>query len=292
MVANTISQFFEGVHPRFLNCIVLEEYADLDYDPRKNPPERFYSRNKTLTREGERFLFVSYNWLKYQLGDLKRSLIEGDYVERYSYFRRKVGELDDVLDEIRKYEERLVNSNIPLVNFMINHLPSTTLERILKASHDAADLFSECCISLLSSIEEFDIRKGYKFSTFASRGAILTLKTIANRIRTKKRENPYRHIGSSREDSNQNNLLENLAYQKRERDKEKVEVDLPQALEHLSDDEKAVISLRYGLGGSSEHQFEQIGVLLGHGSTKSSRQVIARRINQRALNKLREIVTN
>ncbi len=291
MIAESISQFFKGVHPRFLNCVALEEFADSDYDPRKNPPERIYAKKRTLTKEGERFIFVSYNWLKYQLGDLKRSLVDGDYVEKYGYFRRKVGELDDVLDEVRRYEEKLVKSNIPLVNLIIKHLPSTTLERILKASHDVADLFSECCISLLRSIEEFDVTKGYKFSTYASRGASLTLKTINNRIQTKKRENPYRKSDSSREDLSQDVFLSNIGYKRRSTE-EREEVDLSEALEDLSDEEKAVIFWRYGLNGSPNYQFEQIGAWLGHGNTKNSRQVIARRINQRALSKLKDKITS
>lgn len=151
---------------------------------------------------------------------------------------------------------------------------------------DMEDLISIGTIGLIKAIDSFDSGKG-KLSTYASRcidNELLML--LRAKKKTSREVSLYEPIGTDRE-GNEINLLD-VIEQEQTDVVERMEVeDRLRRLtgligERLTDREREIITLRYGLSGGREITQREIGHKLG-----ISRSYVSR-IEKRALEKLKE----
>lgn len=151
---------------------------------------------------------------------------------------------------------------------------------------DMEDLISIGTIGLIKAIDSFDAGKG-KLSTYASRcidNELLML--LRAKKKTSREVSLYEPIGMDRE-GNEINLLDVIEQEQTDVvDRMEVEDRLKRLKgligERLTDREREIITLRYGLCGGSEITQREIGHRLG-----ISRSYVSR-IEKRALEKLRE----
>lgn len=151
---------------------------------------------------------------------------------------------------------------------------------------DMEDLISIGTIGLIKAIDSFDAGKG-KLSTYASRcidNELLML--LRAKKKTSREVSLYEPIGTDRE-GNEINLLDVIEQEQTDVvDRMEVEDRLRRLTgligERLTDREREIITLRYGLLGGHEITQREIGHKLG-----ISRSYVSR-IEKRALEKLRE----
>jgi len=151
---------------------------------------------------------------------------------------------------------------------------------------DMEDLISIGTIGLIKAIDSFDAGKG-KLSTYASRcidNELLML--LRAKKKTSREVSLYEPIGTDRE-GNEINLLDVIEQEQTDVvDRMEVEDRLRRLTgligERLTDREREIITLRYGLLGGREITQREIGHKLG-----ISRSYVSR-IEKRALEKLRE----
>ncbi|MCX4340756.1 MAG: RNA polymerase sporulation sigma factor SigK [Lachnospiraceae bacterium] len=151
---------------------------------------------------------------------------------------------------------------------------------------DMEDLISIGTIGLIKAIDSFDAGKG-KLSTYASRcidNELLML--LRAKKKTSREISLYEPIGTDRE-GNEINLLDVIEQEQTDVvDRMEVQDRLARLKgligERLTDREREIITLRYGLGGRREITQREIGHRLG-----ISRSYVSR-IEKRALEKLRE----
>lgn len=152
---------------------------------------------------------------------------------------------------------------------------------------DADDLISIGTIGLIKAIDTFDMEKGIRLATYASRCIDNELLMM---LRSNKKQSKevylYEPIGADKE-GNEINLLDII---------ESTDVDIVEGLEFqenvkrlyqyvkrfLTDREQEIIELRYGLGNTEEVTQREIADKLG-----ISRSYVSR-IEKKALGKLRE----
>ena len=181
-------------------------------------------------------------------------------------------------EERKEAKEILVEHNLRLVAHIA--------KKYQNVDEDMEDLISIGTIGLIKAIDSFDAGKG-KLSTYASRcidNELLML--LRAKKKTSREVSLYDPIGTDRE-GNEINLLDIIEQEQVDViDRMEVEERLGRLSglirERLSERERAIIMLRYGL--SSEHEITQreIGRRLG-----ISRSYVSR-IEKKALEKLKE----
>ena len=181
-------------------------------------------------------------------------------------------------EERNEAKEILVEHNLRLVAHIA--------KKYQNVDEDMEDLISIGTIGLIKAIDSFDAGKG-KLSTYASRcidNELLML--LRAKKKTSREVSLYDPIGTDRE-GNEINLLDIIEQEQVDViDRMEVEERLGRLSglirERLSERERAIIMLRYGL--SSEHEITQreIGRRLG-----ISRSYVSR-IEKKALEKLKE----
>ena len=152
---------------------------------------------------------------------------------------------------------------------------------------DAEDLISIGTIGLMKAIDTYDMTKGRKLATYASRCVENELLMYFRQKRKRSREvSLYDPIGVDKE-GNEISLLDIIESEERDLIEEMDLLDNTKALyalvgEVLTDRERQIICQRYGIGGAEEVTQRQIGEQMG-----ISRSYVSR-IEKRALEKLRK----
>ena len=174
--------------------------------------------------------------------------------------------------------EGLVRVNMPLVLAMAKRT------RITGA--DFSDLVSEGSLALLRSVDKFDCRRGYKFSTYACRSILKSFSRVAART--------ARHRG--RFPAEFDPALEKSDFLEQKRSSvegdciAEIRTILGDNLAKLSEVERQVIRARFALDEPSNGQtpkgktLEEVGALIG--VTKER----VRQIQNKALDKLRNVL--
>ena len=181
-------------------------------------------------------------------------------------------------EERKEAKEILVEHNLRLVAHIA--------KKYQNVDEDMEDLISIGTIGLIKAIDSFDAGKG-KLSTYASRcidNELLML--LRAKKKTSREVSLYDPIGTDRE-GNEINLLDIIEQEQVDViDRMEVEDRLRRLSglihERLSEREKAIIMLRYGLFSEREITQREIGHRLG-----ISRSYVSR-IEKRALEKLKE----
>ena len=178
--------------------------------------------------------------------------------------------------EAKEAKEILIKKNLRLVAHVV--------KKYQNVDEDQEDLISIGCIGLIKAIDTFDVNRG-RLATYACRcidNEILMM--LRNKKKTSREVSLYEPIGQDKE-GNEIHLLDILEQEQRDIVEELAFQNIRQRLfenmqKCLTEREKQILILRYGLSGLHEMTQNEIGEVLG-----ISRSYVSR-IEKKALQKL------
>lgn len=196
--------------------------------------------------------------------------------------------------EEREYLERYKNGDLEAREILINRnmrLVAHIIKKYQGADYESEDLLSVGTIGLIKAVNTFNPNKGSRLGTYAAKcveNEILMLFRAGKKY--SKEVSIYEPIGTDK-DGETVNLLDVLETDGKEAlDQVILKQDIRQLYEayqeYLSDMEKTVIRLRYGLFGAKEYTQREIAGILG-----ISRSYVSR-IEKKAIEKLRNVFCN
>ncbi len=216
-----------------------------------------------LTREQESVLFMRYNYARYRLAGLMRA-----QRRRFSHARGR-----RALSWYRRAMENrsaLASANMPLVVAMAKRTHINSVE--------FGELISEGNMALLRAVENFDVTRGFKFSTYACRAILKSFGRLATSV-GKYRQHFPTEFDPALEQSDE--------VERRHRDQRELALeDLRRVLEHnaasLTRVEQAVLSARFALAGRDRPRtLEEVGQMVGLSKER------VRQVQIRSLSKIR-----
>lgn len=181
-------------------------------------------------------------------------------------------------EEAKRAKEILIERNLRLVAHIA--------KKYQNADEDMEDLISIGCIGLIKAIDTFDGKKG-RLATYACRcidNELLML--LRGKKKTSREVSLFEPIGQDKE-GNEIHLVDVIEQQQPDiiesmELSENIKKLFKLLDEVLTDREREIITLRYGLSGAHEATQSQIGARLG-----ISRSYVSR-IEKKALQKLRD----
>lgn len=236
-------------------------------------PSRYSTNGSVrLTAEQERILFLRFNFVRYQLAQLRDKLVGKKLTAA------KVRDLLNLYRRVEMLREQIAQTNLALVLAMA--------KRSRQMDIDFGEMVSEGNMALLRAIEKFDAGRGFKFSTYACRAIIKSFS------RSGQKATRYRQMFPAEFDPS----IEQSDYMERKREQEEDDcVDeirniLTENRAELSPIEHDVIGYRFGFEPEEEQEeaeakpmtLEQVGQIIG--VTKER----VRQIQNKALKKIRE----
>jgi len=251
-----------GADAKSINVPRWRHFSQLP-DENWHPP----AARSSLTPDDQAYLFLRYNYAKYRLSELLADEPNGDGAARVkemvAWYRRVLDGRSD-----------LVEANMALVVAMAKR---TRIPNV-----DFEDLISEGSLALLRSIETYDLRRGFKLSTYACRSILKSF----NRLATK--TGRYRQRFAVEFDPD----LERSDYDERKHEiqRDNTVDDLREILARnrakLSDMELAVVMERFAIGLEGKGRtLRDVGQLVGVTAER------VRQIQQFALLKLRRAMS-
>lgn len=206
------------------------------------------------------------------MNTFQKPLTSEEEAEYIRLLREGIGE------ESRKAKEILIERNLRLVAHIA--------KKYQNVDEDMEDLISIGCIGLIKAVDTFDAGKG-RLATYACRcidNELLML--LRGKKKISREVSLFEPIGQDRE-GNEIHLMDVIEQQQpdivdRMETVNHIRLLLKLIDECLTDREREILILRYGLGGMPEATQSEIGVKLG-----ISRSYVSR-IEKRALLKLRE----
>jgi RNA polymerase primary sigma factor len=216
-----------------------------------------------LSREQEAHLFRKMNYLKCRANRLDEQLDKGNpnAVD--------LEELERLQTEARDVKNRIVETNLPLVLFVV--------KKYRKARQDMAELVSEGNLALIQAVDCFDFARGNRFSTYATWA-------IRNALVSKARSD-RRHRGRSFApyETSLMAMDTNLAEFENEGVQDHRRSMVRRWFARLGNRERWILVNRYGLGGATQRTLAQLARELGISKQRVSQLAL------RAENKLRKI---
>ena len=202
----------------------------------------------------------------------QKPLTSEEEAEYIRLLREGIGE------ESRKAKEILIERNLRLVAHIA--------KKYQNVDEDMEDLISIGCIGLIKAVDTFDAGKG-RLATYACRcidNELLML--LRGKKKISREVSLFEPIGQDKE-GNEIHLMDVIEQQQpdivdRMETVNHIRMLLKLIDECLTDREREILILRYGLGGMPEATQSEIGVRLG-----ISRSYVSR-IEKKALGKLRE----
>jgi RNA polymerase primary sigma factor len=221
-----------------------------------------------LTPDEERQLFCRMNYLKYRANALRATL----NARRPN--AKKLDEIDRLLQAAIALRNRIVHSNTRLVVSIVKQFSDE------RNSFD--DLLSEGINCLIKAVEKFDYDRGFRFSTYATRAV---RREVFRLVQRHHRDRSRFATGS--QDILGQQLTSETAQDRSEDAWRTVERSIGTMLSALDEREQFIVEARYGFQDLGEKPtFQRLGELLGVSKER------VRQLEQRALNKLREVATN
>lgn len=131
--------------------------------------------SRTLTFDGEQFLFKRLNFLRFRANALRMTL-NGSRREK-----KVEREIDRLLIEAEETRNEIACANLRLV--------SSICRRLAASGEDFDELFGEANPILLKAIDKFDYSRGYRFSTYATHAVQRHIYRVLGRVgKRRKRE--------------------------------------------------------------------------------------------------------
>lgn len=225
--------------------------------PPEVPDERSERRIKPirLSPEQEVLLFLRYNYARWRLKRLidaqKRRCCLSRAKEMAAWYRR-----------VQAFCSDLVKANMALVLAMA--------KRASVPYADFGELCSEGGMALLRCIDKFDLRRGYKFSTYACRAIFKSFRRLAERNGRYRQRFPVEFdVDLQRSDH-----AETRHRQRWEDSLQALQQILSCNLAAMTDLERRIVALRFGLfGGGRKTTLAEIGRQVGF-SNERVRQVL------------------
>lgn len=193
-----------------------------------------------------------------------------------AYYLRMLKEEDK--EAAAQAKDILIERNLRLVAHIV--------KKYQNVDEEVEDLISIGCIGLIKAIDSFDERKG-RLATYACRCIDNELLMMLRSKKKKSREvSLYEPIGQDKE-GNEIHLVDIIEQQTFDvvEDME-LRDNIKKLMEYMKDDlterERQILVMRYGLGGGKELTQNDVGELFG-----ISRSYVSR-IEKKTLNKLRE----
>ncbi len=233
------------------------------------PDEGWHPRaaRSSLTPDDQAYLFLRYNYAKRRLSNLLAGESNGDdevrVTEMVAWYRRVLDGRSD-----------LVEANMALVVAMAKR---TRIPNV-----DFEDLISEGSLALLRSIETFDLRRGFKLSTYACRSILKSF----NRLATKTGRYRQRFAVEFDPDLERSDYDERKHEIQRDNSVDDLREILARNRAKLSDMELAVVMERFAIGLEGKGRtLRDVGQLVGVTAER------VRQIQQFALLKLRRAMS-
>lgn len=178
--------------------------------------------------------------------------------------------------QAKKAKEILIERNLRLVAHVV--------KKYQNIDEDMDDMISIGCVGLIKAIDTFDVNKG-RLATYACRcidNEILMM--LRNKKKTSREVSLYEPIGQDKE-GNEIHLMDILEQDQRDivedMELQSLKTKLARGIkERLTEREREIVILRYGLSGGHEMTQNEIGQLFG-----ISRSYVSR-IEKKALQKL------
>jgi len=265
-------------HPFFYEDDVEEHLFGADAQTIRVPRWRHFSQlpdenwhppaaRSSLTPDDQAYLFLRYNYAKYRLSDLLAGESNGDDEARV---KEMVAWYHRVLDG----RSDLVEANMALVVAMAKR---TRIPNV-----DFEDLISEGSLALLRSIETFDLRRGFKLSTYACRSILKSF----NRLATKTGRYRQRFAVEFDPDLERSDYDDRKHEIQRDNSVDDLREILARNRAKLSDMELAVVMERFAIGLEGKGRtLREVGQLVGVTAER------VRQIQQFALLKLRRAMS-
>jgi RNA polymerase sigma factor (sigma-70 family) len=226
-------------------------------------------QTQLLTKPQEFGLFLRYNFLKY-----KQNILQKDFS---AHKPDQVPE--DALQEFDRLQRLVVADRNHLIEAN-SRLIVSIAKKFVGPTILLDELLAEGIAPILKAIDCFECGRGFKFSTYATRGLLQHFIRFTARERTRStRFQPSEFIESNEVSDT---AAPTDAAQK---------ADITQSLmkwmveQHLDPREQDVIIRRFGLDSRSEETLQAVGDALGISKER------IRQLERRAINKLRELVT-
>jgi RNA polymerase primary sigma factor/RNA polymerase sigma factor len=217
-----------------------------------------------LTAEQESHLFRKYNFLKFRAARMRKRLAPQKPRSRL------MDQIERLYDEAVTTKNQIIRANLRLV--------VSVAKRLVKNTDEFFDLVSDGNTSLMRAVEKFDYTRGFKFSTYA------TWAIKRNLASAFVREMKHRDRFRTRPDELMMDEPEYRADPHEQlRAQQLREAQVNKMLDRLSDRERHIIELRFGLA-SSEHPMMLREVADEFGISKER----IRQLERRALKKLRQ----
>ncbi|MHC4983002.1 MAG: sigma-70 family RNA polymerase sigma factor [Planctomycetota bacterium] len=203
------------------------------------------AKKLTLTPEQETTMFLRYNYARYRL-----ALLVGSRRSRSS--RKLASEMGMWMARAAKVRANLVRANLALVYAMVKATRITGVE--------TADLVSAGNMALLRSVDNFDVSRGARFSTYACRSILKSFSRLARQVQRQNRHLQM-HFSPNME------FLDVKATKSDERWQQSVETlreILQQNQARLSEVERTIVNERFALGrGGKGRTLAEIAGIVG-----------------------------
>ncbi len=218
-----------------------------------------------LSPQEEKDSFRRMNYLKYRANAIRSTLNS----QRLN--RRKINELEELLDAANRVRNHIIHANVRLVISIVKQFAD---ER-----NPFDDLLSEGISCLIKAVEKFDCDRGFRFSTYATRA----VRREVFRLVQRQHRDRTRFSTGTAEVLHREMNTDNVPVQP-ERTWNQIDRSVNKMLSTLDEREQFIVQARYGFEDIGEKPtFQRLGEMLGVSKER------VRQLEQRALNKLRDV---
>lgn len=218
-----------------------------------------------LTKKEEYHLFRKYNYLKYRINKISKD-------KKTGAAKKKI-EINKRLNEIYKIREIIIKCNLRLIVKCVT-------KYFGMETYNYEEFFSNGYIHLIRSIDGFDYRRNFKFSTYFMN--VLFNNLYKDKLRLDKNQIiPIDSVNPS-----ESNLCEVVSY--REQNEKYNSEFIKNALNCFADDKRGFIQLeiiknRFGILGEEKRTIKEISERMGLSTSR------VKQLTEKAIEKIRKL---
>lgn len=232
------------------------------------------TRTATLTAEQERFLFLRFNYCRFRVMVVAKRFQDARLTVEGA---REALHWHNLAIDTRNY---IANANIPLVLAMARRT------RVIGV--DLSDVISEGNMALLRSVDKFDCMRGFKFSTYGCRAILKSFARASGKAARDRGIFPTEYDPSLEKSDHQERVREEIA----DDYVDELKSILHNNMAELNDVERRVLTARFGMEENMDAPLSGIRTLAEVGSMIGVTKERVRQIQNRAVDKLRDVLEN